>query len=110
MLSLQQHIPKADFAAAPLTTLPLTPGIVLQVSKEASLPAASNPPITPLQQDGGIEKVYGGGAGRGGAREVLEEKRESDIFIGLTFISVWMSAAECILKGSGGPKLPLPLL
>lgn len=59
--------PKADFAAAPPTTLPLTPGIVLQVSKEASLPAVTNPPITPLPQDGGIEKVCGGGGGDGGA-------------------------------------------
>lgn len=53
---------------------------------------------------------WGREEGEEGAREALEEKRESDIFIGLTFISVCESAAECVLKGSGGPKLPLPLL
>lgn len=50
--------------------------------------------------------AVGMGGGRGGVwKGGGERKRESDVFTGLTFISVWGLGSRVHLKGSSSPKL-----
>lgn len=109
-LPLRLALPKSWFCGCSVDTVYARD---CAAGEQRGFAAAANPPITPLQQDGGIQKVYGGGGGGGcgdggglGVGRVRrwrakEGVRRSQTFsAGLTFISVGGSAAECILKDS----------